>query len=234
MISNASWTIKKEEALDLVYSLNGYEYEKKAFGGDFSGRSGFITKFKADSGFLDDLAKSTYLHIDKGEVAVDRLKMTGSAAALAQARRCLSHVKSLRAAEAREKARWADIPANPFAAPPPTQSEVVEARRKALAGIITDTDYPAAAIRAGEEGAVRAKITVGSNGRVTACEVVGSSGSVSLDMTTCRIIRSRYRGGVLRNSNGEPSTETFEETFNWKLTTPTPPQPDPAAPQPPG
>lgn len=52
-------------------------------------------------------------------------------------------------------------------------------------------NYPPAAIRAGAQGRVVARLTVGTDGRVSGCEVVSSSGNEDLDAATCRTATNR-------------------------------------------
>ena len=62
------------------------------------------------------------------------------------------------------------------------------ARAKAnLGSLISEEDYPAAAIRNREEGVTDFRLIVGPNGRVSNCSIVRSSGYVSLDSATCRL-----------------------------------------------
>ena len=104
--------------------------------------------------------------------------------------------------------------------PPPPAPKVVQAAQAkgSLAGLITDTDYPAAAIRAEEEGTVRVRLGVGANGRVTSCEVSQSSGSSSLDSATCRILRSRARFTPAKDQTGAATADTITSPpITWRL-----------------
>jgi TonB family protein len=76
--------------------------------------------------------------------------------------------------------------------------------RGSLDRLISNQDYPASAMRAGETGVVEATLTVGLNGRVTHCTVVVSSGSAALDSATCRLLRARARFTPARDSDGAP------------------------------
>jgi TonB family protein len=97
--------------------------------------------------------------------------------------------------------------------------------------LFTDADYPAAAIRNGEQGVVSFELAVGVDGRVTGCTIVGSSGSRLLDSTTCAILVRRARFAPARDQSGQPVPDTFAGRIAWRLpsTGPTPP----AAPAPP-
>ncbi|HEY0149019.1 MAG TPA: energy transducer TonB [Allosphingosinicella sp.] len=83
--------------------------------------------------------------------------------------------------------------------------------------LINAEDYPAAALRAGEQGTVRVGLDVSPEGRVTACTITASSKSASLDATTCRILRSRARFTPARDSAGTAVADRFETSLGWKL-----------------
>lgn len=126
-LENYAWSAVPQKEYELAYHLNGTSYEGGVSLGSSNGaRKGFITKFGLD--FLKDFAASSYLTIrGPNNVLIDDLKLQGSAAGLAQVQRCIAHLKSLAAAEAREKAKFAHIPDDPFAAMPkegPVKSEL--------------------------------------------------------------------------------------------------------------
>jgi len=89
-----------------------------------------------------------------------------------------------------------------------------------LSRLIGDMDYPAAALRAEEQGNVRVTLEVAANGRVTGCTVVESSRSATLDSTTCRILTARARFTPARNAAGEPTTDRIETALAWRMTKP--------------
>lgn len=62
-----------------------------------------------------------------------------------------------------------------------------------LPALFSTDDYPAAALRNGEQGTVSFAVAISSEGRVTHCSITNSSGSASLDVTTCSIIQRRAR-----------------------------------------
>ena len=77
--------------------------------------------------------------------------------------------------------------------------------------------YPPAAIRAGAQGRVVAKLTVGTDGRVSNCVVETSSGNNDLDETTCRIARSRVRFTPAQDQNGSPIVSSYTLPVRWVL-----------------
>lgn len=118
---NSEWTAEKDKAYDdVAFSLNGETYSGgKAMGIDLLGKKGFAVKVGDD--FLPDFAAAASIHIYKGETRIDRLNLTGSAAALTTVKQCVASIerrvaaeKAVEAAEARKQARFSDLPKDPF------------------------------------------------------------------------------------------------------------------------
>jgi hypothetical protein len=63
---------------------------------------------------MDTFAKSTYLHIYRGDVVVDKLSLEGSAAGRAAFERCWSYAVADDKAKTGERNRWKYIPKDPF------------------------------------------------------------------------------------------------------------------------
>ena len=78
-------------------------------------------------------------------------------------------------------------------------------------------DYPADAQRNDEQGTVGVSLSIGTDGRVSGCSVTSSSGSRSLDNATCRILRSRARFTPAKLSNGQATTDTYNQRITWRL-----------------
>lgn len=99
-------------------------------------------------------------------------------------------------------------------APPPPPVRVTPPRL--VSGDIISDDYPAAAIRADEEGTTRARFTVGPSGRVIECFVTESSGSAILDSATCQLITRRFRYRPATR-DGVPVSATVHRRVTWRL-----------------
>jgi len=100
----------------------------------------------------------------------------------------------------------------------PLPSDGVSSRARAvLASYISDSDYPAGAIRNGEQGDVGFRLDVTAEGTVSDCQVVESSGSALLDGATCRIMRARARFTPARNSAGQAVADTVSARVRWVL-----------------
>ncbi len=91
------------------------------------------------------------------------------------------------------------------------------ARVGSLARYVTADDYPAASLRNNEQGRVSFILDIDPNGRVTNCVVTESSGSARLDMTTCRIMRSRPRYTPARNARGQAVADRDRGAVRWQL-----------------
>lgn len=86
----------------------------------------------------------------------------------------------------------------------------------AQTALLQTGDYPAEAIRKGEEGTVRVKLRVSTEGRVTDCAIVQSA-SPSLDLATCRILRERARFLPATDDDDKPIEADFEQSIRWQL-----------------
>lgn len=113
LVSNYNWSINNKDKFKLNYELSNGVYEDHPAVGSKTGiRGGFITSF--EERFPEYFAQSTYLHITRDGSIVDRLSLGGTAAAVGELRKCVAIVKARVDAEAREKARFAGIPKDPF------------------------------------------------------------------------------------------------------------------------
>ena len=226
-VANYAWSTVPEQKYELAYYLNGTVYEGGASVGIHNGaRKGFVTTFAPD--FLKHFQASSNLKIrgDKA-VLIDSLDLDGSAAGLAQVRRCVAHLKAIAAAAAREKARFAHIPDDPFAQlrgeSPPKPGQPIPSG--AIVSLVRSDDYPESAVQNNEQGTVAFRLTVGINGRVRNCEITASSGSRSLDSATCRIMVARARFTPAKSASGNSKVSTYDSAVRWVLRDPPPPPP---------
>jgi protein TonB len=86
-----------------------------------------------------------------------------------------------------------------------------------LASYIQDGDYPAQAMRRGEQGQVGFELDVSPRGRVEHCRVIQSSGSPLIDAATCRVMVSRARYVPARNADGSAAPDTVTGNIRWFL-----------------
>lgn len=88
---------------------------------------------------------------------------------------------------------------------------------------VLDDDYPAEAIRRGEQGAVAFALDVDVTGRVTGCSVTASSKSTVLDETRCRLMQTRASFEPARDARGKAIAGRWSSRFRWELPAPPPP-----------
>ncbi len=102
--------------------------------------------------------------------------------------------------------------------PPPAPSQAVQARAKGdRAAWISTDDYPARALRQGEEGSVAISVRIGADGRVEGCAVTASSGFPSLDEATCRLYQRRARFTPARDDTGRAVATTISDRILWRI-----------------
>lgn len=219
IVTNYGWSAKKGEKYDLDF----YVGMTKFSGGTSIGtgesyeRKGFATKF--DSSFLPAFAGASSFKVYMGETLVDSLRLQGSGAALHVVDQCVSSIRAVKAAQERERQRFAHIPDDPFAAAkgsPPATSVASTARGDA-AGWVTTDDYPSDALSAEAEGRVSVKYVINATGRIENCTVIASSGNASLDRATCSNLTRRGRYTPAVGADGSPIASTNEFSFEWKL-----------------
>jgi len=92
--------------------------------------------------------------------------------------------------------------------------------------LVTDADYPIAAMRYEQEGRTAVVLGIGETGRVTDCRVTESSGHSALDAATCSLLVRRARFTPARDAKGNAIRGSFATAIKWVL----PPRHDPAAP----
>jgi protein TonB len=90
-------------------------------------------------------------------------------------------------------------------------------RDHTLASLIGPEDYPAASLRAGEQGEVKLEITVATDGRVGGCAVLRSSGFARLDRTTCQLLARRARFWPALAADGTPVVGVLLHKARWTL-----------------
>lgn len=103
--------------------------------------------------------------------------------------------------------------------PRPTASFTARAARPLTqpGGWVSDADYPASALRKGEQGVTRFAVTVGPDGRVRDCTVTRSSGSPELDAATCAKVSQRARFDPASDENGGAVAGRYSNAINWRI-----------------
>lgn len=119
VVSNDHWSTVQDQPYKVTYHVGEFRYSGAAMGISERGRRGLAGYLHPD--FLDDFAKGTSLEIEADGTVVDRLRLAGSAAAVAEIRRCLIGARADKVALDREIARQnrlpPGVPRDPFAKP---------------------------------------------------------------------------------------------------------------------
>jgi TonB family protein len=89
-----------------------------------------------------------------------------------------------------------------------------------LESIFSAEDYPTAALRRGEEGAVLVQVIVDPDGRVDTCKTLVSAHHNELDSATCRIIRTRARFKPRTDTSGKPIYSVYRQVITWGVGAP--------------
>jgi protein TonB len=109
-------------------------------------------------------------------------------------------------------------PPPPPAPPPPHKTVSAQSARGDVRTLFSADDYPASAQAAGAEGTAQAELTIGTDGRVVGCNLIRSTGNSALDSATCNILRRRAKFTPARDSNGNPTTDTYTTPpIRWQL-----------------
>jgi protein TonB len=128
-----------------------------------------------------------------------------------------------------EVSRSDSQPIEPFLIPGPTPSIAVTPSptasfapkgavpRTSPGSWITNDDYPARALRFGEEGLTRYRLAIGSDGKVSGCEITASSGSGDLDRETCRLLVRRAQFEPATDQNGARPGGTYSGSVRWDI-----------------
>jgi len=110
------------------------------------------------------------------------------------------------------------VPSPPAPPPPPRKTVSASPARGDVRTSFSNDDYPASAIAANAQGTAQARLTIGPDGRVTGCDLIRSTGNGALDSTTCNILRRRVKFTPARDSNGNPTSDTYTTPpITWVL-----------------
>ena len=102
-------------------------------------------------------------------------------------------------------------------APPPPPFRQRAAPLQPITRLITDADYPIAAIANSEQGEVGVVVSINPQGRVDNCQIVKSSGSALLDRVSCTAITRRARYSPALDSRGAPTDDRAFHRIRWEM-----------------
>ncbi len=89
--------------------------------------------------------------------------------------------------------------------------------------LVTNDDYPPAALRANESGVTGIRLTVSAHGIPSDCEVTLTSGSAVLDGTTCALFTRRAHFTPARDADAQPTRGSFDVRIRWVIPSDRPP-----------
>jgi TonB family protein len=104
-----------------------------------------------------------------------------------------------------------------LAAVPPAPPHRAAPTAGSLVRLISSDDYPNAALRNEEQGAVTVSLAVDPKGAVSSCTVTGSSGSDSLDTTTCRLMIERAHFTPAHDRRGRAVRDSYTQKITWRI-----------------
>ncbi len=81
---------------------------------------------------------------------------------------------------------------------------------------ITNTDYPLASWRNGEEGKVQYDLAVDAAGKVTGCTITYSNASPALETETCRLLLERASFEPAVGADGKPMASVHAGETDWE------------------
>ncbi|WP_137405618.1 energy transducer TonB [Sphingobium sp. MP9-4] len=82
---------------------------------------------------------------------------------------------------------------------------------------VTSEDYPATALREGQEGVTAFLLDIDKNGVPVKCTISSSSGAATLDQATCDLLIARARFTPARDTNGKPLVGSYSNKINWRI-----------------
>jgi TonB family protein len=106
-----------------------------------------------------------------------------------------------------------------IAAPPPATAARDPIADRPLAAWMSDSDYPAGAIRRGVSGTVGFRLEIGADGAPTRCTITQAA-DPELDRTTCAIVMARAHFQPARDSRGRVVAGSVRNRIRWVLPEP--------------
>ena len=103
-----------------------------------------------------------------------------------------------------------------LAAPPPALATEAQPDNGHGSGLPA-LDYPASALRAGQQGIVGFELSIAPDGTVSRCLVTKSSGASALDDETCRAMLAQARFHPARDAQGKAVEGRYRGRINWRL-----------------
>ncbi|MET1112012.1 MAG: hypothetical protein ABWX67_10855 [Allosphingosinicella sp.] len=180
-----------------IHAQNEAGSEYRGYSGD--GDAGLLRRFAAASAvriLAEDGRQLDYLELPALSTALDRLKQ------------CSEPLGPLMIAGPYPEGVFASAPIAPY-------PRIANAD---LTDVITDADYPPAALAAKQEGNVHFIMEVDATGKMR-CRVTASSGWPLLDTTTCGLLEARGRGKFTHalDADGNPTADSRTGSYAWRI-----------------
>ncbi len=154
-----------------------------------------------EESFIEQFGQATAVRIESGERPLLTISVPNSSGGIAALKACNDDL--LRT--------WGIDPAAQLSL------RSLPTRRPDSRPFIFDSDYPADAIRAGQQGTTVMRVAVGPDGRATDCVPVESAGSPSLDLQACRLTLERSRWSPAIDAEGRPTAASVVQRVRWNL-----------------
>ena len=187
-VKNAGWLRSGGEV--------SFWVDDQPYDGPFSVNSvdkGYVATF--GEGFEGELQAGTTLTVRRDGALLDQISLAGSSAAFATLQSCVNDLRNAG-----------------------TTPKIVKLPRPTNANSwISDTDYPAGALRDRREGTAGFRLSVIANGKVKDCVITASSGSADLDGATCSNIIKRARFSPAEDASGKAVDASYSSRVSWKL-----------------
>ena len=209
-VGSPDWKVQEPAERELRYELGGRPLSPvQGFAVVSAGSAGFISEL--EGGTARRMARGGVLRL-RGQDGAEGTAFDVSGAKGAFARLQACHRRVAAGPGSGWEPAW-DFRFDPF------RLDAAYPRRAVptYLAVITNDDYPSAAIRAEEQGVSLYRLDVGPNGRASGCTITGSSGSPALDSATCRLLRSRLRFRPARDAEGTAIADTFSGKIVWRM-----------------
>lgn len=224
--TGAGWPVRAGAAVDAQVAFDDKPLvHGPSVGIEQQRNRGFVAA--ADEAMLRRFASASALTLRAGAGApTNRLPLSGTALGLAQGRRCVASLRDERGRAPQPIIAMRGPPQQAVRmrslVPQPTRRTALAMAsrpvpRGSLSSWVGDADYPAAALRARQEGTTTVKLAINRSGVVSGCEVTGTSGSKALDEETCRIFNRRARYKPALDTAGRPVDSAEPQKIRWQL-----------------
>lgn len=105
----------------------------------------------------------------------------------------------------------------PAPVPPPAPIALPKTRAEPCRTLFCPEDYPAEAVRLGQEGIVAVEVEADETGKPTRCTLKKSSGHKLLDAATCPILMRREHYDPAKGKAGKPLKLRIRQSVEWRL-----------------